>query len=166
MRGGGAIGGGIFRSVAESSREGGGGRRSGELPPCCMLLRGARAGILDGLFMPDADMEPPNPEETELANGLRDTLAPKFETGVLARLGGGPRTVAARLGADLGPVAGFVGIPVFEGVFARGGTALEAEAYNSSRYRLPWTRNGRPYSSSQSSSVFFKSCDYISFALA
>lgn len=129
MRGGGAIGGGIFRIVAESSRDGGGGRRSGELPPCCRFFSGARAGIFEGLFAPADDM-------TELARGLRDTLAPKFDTGVFARLGGGaPRTVPVRLGGppDCGSVAGFVGIPEFEGVFARGGAALEAAAYNSSR---------------------------------
>jgi hypothetical protein len=129
IRGGGAIGGGIFRIVAESSREGGGGRRSGELPPCCMFFNGARAGIFEGLFAPEArDM-------TELARGLRDTLAPKFDTGVFARLGGGPRTVPARLGAaaDLGRVAGLVGIPEFEGVFARGGAARDAVAYSSSK---------------------------------
>jgi hypothetical protein len=54
MRGGGAIGGGIFRMVAESSREGGGGRRSGELPPCGMFFNGARAGIFEGLFAAEA----------------------------------------------------------------------------------------------------------------
>jgi hypothetical protein len=128
IRGGGAIGGGIFRIVEESSRDGGGGRRSGELPPCCMFFKGARAGILDGLFAPEAmDM-------TELASGFR-TLAPKLDTGVFARLGGGgPRTVPARLGAaDLGRVAGFVGIAALEGVFARGGAARDEVAYSSSR---------------------------------
>lgn len=127
MRGGGAIGGGIFRIVAESSREGGGGRRSGELPPCLRLFNGARAGIFEGLFAPADDI-------TELAKGLRDKLAPKLETGVFARLGGGPRIVPARLpGADFGNVAGLVGMPEFDGVFARGGAALDAAAYSSSR---------------------------------
>jgi hypothetical protein len=115
--------------VAESSREGGGGRRSGELPPCCMFFNGARAGIFEGLFAPEAM------DITELARGLRDTLAPKLETGVFARVGGGgPRTVPARLGAvDLGRVAGLVGIPEFDGVFARGGAARDVEAYSSSK---------------------------------
>ena len=73
---------------------------------------------------------------TELASGLRDTLAPKLETGVFDRLGGGPRTVPARLpGADLGAVTGLVGMAELEGVFARGGAALDAEAYSSSKYR-------------------------------
>ena len=76
---------------------------------------------------------------TELASGLRDTLAPKLETGVFARLGGGPRTVPARLaGADFGAVVGLLaGIPEFDGVFARGGAAFDADAYSSSRYRWP-----------------------------
>lgn len=93
-----------------------------------MLRRGARAGIFDGLFAPTEDA-------TELASGFRDTLAPKFDTGVLVLDGGGPRRVPARLGgADLGPVvACFVGIPAFEGVFARGGGGLDADAYSSSR---------------------------------
>lgn len=113
--------------VDESSREGGGGRRSGELPPCCRFFNGARAGIFEGLFAPADDM-------TELASGLRDTLAPKLETGVFARLGGGPRTVPARLGGpDFGAVAGLVGMLEFDGVFARGGAALDAAAYSSSR---------------------------------
>lgn len=132
IRGGGAIGGGICRSVAESSRVGGAGRRSGELPPLMVFLNGARAGIFDGLFAPDAETE----AAIELASGFRDMLAPKFDTGVFARLGGAPRSVPARLGGPvLGAVAGFEGIPAFEGVFARGGAALDAEAYSSSRYR-------------------------------
>lgn len=126
--GGGAIGGGILRIVEESSRDGGGGLRSGEFPPCGMFFNGARAGILDGLLLPAAD------DMTELARGLRDMLAPKLDTGVFARLGGGPRIVPARLAAaDLGAVAGFVGMPLFEGVFARGGAAFDAASYNSSR---------------------------------
>jgi hypothetical protein len=123
------MGGGIFRMVEESSLEGGGGRRSGELPPCWRFFNGARAGIFEGLLVTEAvDM-------TELAKALRDTLAPKLDTGVLARLGGGaPRTVPGRLGgADLVRVAGFVGIAELEGVFARGGAAREAAAYSSSR---------------------------------
>lgn len=120
--GGGAIGGGIFLMVDESSRTGGAGRRSGELPPCCIFLKGARAGIFDGLLMEAADA-------TELAKVLRDTLAPKFETGVFARLGGAPRTVPARLGGcDLVAVVGLVGMPVLEGVFARGGAGFAAAA--------------------------------------
>ena len=84
---------------------------------------------------------------TELEKLLRETLAPRFETGVFARLGGGPRIVPARLaGADFGTGVGFVGMLVFEGVFARGGAGLEAAAYNSSRYsssplqplEVPW----------------------------
>lgn len=74
---------------------------------------------------------------TELAKLLRDTLAPKVDddTGVFDRLGGGPRSVPGRLpGADFGAVTGLAtGIAAFEGVFARGGAALEAEAYSSSR---------------------------------
>jgi len=133
------MGGAIFRTVEdeESSREGGSGRRSGELPPWRMLPRGARAGIFEGLFIPGAvDM-------TELASGFRDMLAPKLhvlapkvleDTGVLARLGGGPRMVAGRLtGVGLGAVAGLVGMPVFDGVLARGGGAEAAAACNSSR---------------------------------
>jgi hypothetical protein len=129
IRGGGAIGGGIFRIVAESSLEGGGGRRSGELLPFCIFFNGARAGIFEGLFVTEAE------DMTELAKALRDTLAPKLETGVFARLGGGaPRTVPGRLGgADFGAVAGFVGIAELDGVFARGGAAREAAAYSSSR---------------------------------
>lgn len=130
IRGGGAIGGGICRSVAESSRVGGAGRRSGELPPLRVFLSGAREGIFDGLFAPDAETE----AAIELASGFRDMLAPKFVTGVFARLDGGPRTVAARVGgAGLGPVVDFEGMPAFEGVFARGGATFDAEAYNSSR---------------------------------
>jgi hypothetical protein len=94
-----------------------------------------------------------------------DTLCPKFDTGVFDRLGGAlPRTVPARLGAceDLPTVAGLVGMPLLEGVFARGGgAAFCAAAYSSSRYRWPWTRKGRPYSSSQLSSVTLKSCDML-----
>jgi hypothetical protein len=133
MRGGGAIGGGIFRMVAESSREGGGGRRSGELPPCGMFFNGARAGIFEGLFAAEAlDMTEPDmtePDMTELAKALRDTLAPKLDTGVFARLGGAPRKVPARLGgADLGAAdVGLVGMAEFDGVFARGGAGLDAE---------------------------------------
>jgi hypothetical protein len=146
MRGGGAIGGAIFRMVPALSLEGGGGLRSGELPPLRMLFSGARAGILDGLLMTDADIEAPKVEApklvaTELARGLRDTLAPKFDdTGVLDRLGGGPCIVPARLrGADFADALDscLVGMPLFEGVFARGGAAFWAEAYSSSRYRWP-----------------------------
>lgn len=140
IRGGGAIGGGIFRIVdeEESSREGGGGRRSVEGFPCRILPRVARAGIFDGLFIPD-DIE------TELASGFRDMLAPKLDTlapklleedtGVLDRLGGAPpRTVLGRLSEpDLECCSCLVGIPVFDGVFARGGGADAAAAYNSSR---------------------------------
>jgi hypothetical protein len=137
MRGGGAIGGAILRIVPESSREGGGGRRSGELRLSWMFFRGARAGIFEGLLEPDADTEAPNEEATELASGFRETLAPKFDTGVLDRLGGGPRTDPARLTVpDLGAVD-WRGILLFEGVLARGGAAFEAAAYSSSRYRLP-----------------------------
>jgi hypothetical protein len=144
MRGGGAIGGAILRSVPESSRDGGGGRRSGELLLCGMFFRGARAGIFDGLLAPDADTEAPNeeapkePTDMELASGFRETLAPKLDTGVLDRLGGGcPRTDPARLTVpDLGATDAR-GMPLFEGVFARGGAAFEAAAYSSSRYRLP-----------------------------
>ena len=69
---------------------------------------------------------------TELARGFRDTLAPKLETGVFARLGGGPRTVPGRLGGpDFVAVTGLVGMLEFEGVFARGGAAFDAAAYNS-----------------------------------
>lgn len=133
------MGGAIFLMVdeEESSREGGGGRRSGELLPCRMLPRGARAGILEGLFIPeDVDM-------TELASGLRDTLAPKLDTlalklledtGVLDRLGGAPRIVLGRLREpDLECCSCLVGMPAFDGVFARGGGADVAAAYNSSR---------------------------------
>lgn len=132
IRGGGAIGGGIFRiDAVESSLDGGGGRRSGELPPCGMFFRGARAGIFEGLFATDDMM---NADMVELAKALRDTLAPSVDTGVFARLGGGPLNVPARLGgADLGAVAGLVGIAEFDGVFARGGAAFGAEAYSSSR---------------------------------
>ena len=79
-----------------------------------------------------ADTEDPKlAEETELANALRETLAPKLDTGVFDRLGGAPpRIVPARLGADdLGTVPpDLAGIPVLEGVFARGGAALAAAA--------------------------------------
>lgn len=75
IRGGGAMGGAIFRTVdeEESSRESVAGRRSGELPPWRMLPRGARAGILEGLLSADAlDM-------TELPSGFRDMLALKLD---------------------------------------------------------------------------------------
>jgi hypothetical protein len=102
-----------------------------------MFLSGARAGILDGLFITDADIEAPKWEgATELASGLRDTLAPKFDTGVFDRLGGGgPCIVPARLrGADWEDIDGFlVSMPLFEGVFARGGATFWEEAYSSSR---------------------------------
>ena len=51
IRGGGAIGGGILRMVADSPRLCIVGRRSGELPPCGMFFNGALAGILDGLLL-------------------------------------------------------------------------------------------------------------------
>jgi hypothetical protein len=93
IRGGGAMGGAILRRVWESSlrrvcelsRDGGGGRRSGEAPPYCDLFSCERDGIFDGLFTLGAE------DMTELEKLLRETLAPKLlETGVLARLGGGP----------------------------------------------------------------------------
>jgi hypothetical protein len=103
-----------------------------------MFFNGARAGIFEGLFaaealdMTEPDMTEPDmtePDMTELAKALRDTLAPKLDTGVFARLGGAPRKVPARLGgADLGAAdVGLVGMAEFEGVFARGGAALDAE---------------------------------------
>ena len=130
-----------------------------------MLRSGARAGIFDGLFAPTEDMT--ELDITELPSGFPRTLAPKFDvdTGVFALLGGcPPRIVPGRLvGADFGAVVGcFVGMPLFDGVFARGGAAFDVEAYSLSRYRSPCTRNGRPYSSSQLSNVFFKSYPDIS----
>jgi len=168
IRGGGAIGGAILRIVAESSRESCG-RFSGELLPFVVPFSPAREGILEGLFCADADTEAPKFGPTDCAKVLRDMLAaetlwPKFDTGVFDRLGGAPRTVPARLGAAeaLPTVAGLVGIPLLEGVFARGGgAAFCAAAYSSSRYRLPWTRKGRPYSSSQLSRVTLRSCDVL-----
>lgn len=127
-----------------------------------MVFRGARAGIFDGLFAAEEDMT--EADMVELAKALRDALAPSVETGVFARLGGGPRMVPARLGgADLGAVAGLeLGMAEFDGVFARGGAAFDAEAYSSSRYRWPWTRKGLPYSSSYDSRVSLRSyyCQY------
>lgn len=88
IRGGGAIGGAILRIVCESSREGGAGRRSGESLPWFMLRKGARAGILVGLLVPEEDMT--EADMTELDRGFPRILAPKFvvETGVFALLGG------------------------------------------------------------------------------
>jgi hypothetical protein len=140
IRGGGAMGGPIFRRVCESSlrrvcessRDGGAGRRSGEAPPRTDWPSCEREGIFEGLFTLGAvDM-------TELPKLLRETLAPKLlETGVFDRLGGCPWIVPARVrGAlDLDNVAGFPGMLVFDGVFARGGAARDAAAYSSSRYR-------------------------------
>jgi hypothetical protein len=93
-----------------------------------MFFNGARAGIFDGLFAAEA-VDMTEPAITELAKALRDTLAPKLETGVFARLGGAPRKVPARLGgADLGAAdVGLVGMAEFDGVFARGGAGLDAE---------------------------------------
>jgi hypothetical protein len=124
------MGGAILRSVAESSRASCG-RFSGELLPFVAPLSGAREGILEGLFWPDAETEAPKFGPTELAKVLRDmlaadTLVPKLDTGVFDRLGGAPpRTVPARLGAAeaLPTVAGLVGIALLDGVFARGGGA-------------------------------------------
>jgi hypothetical protein len=141
------MGGAFLRIVAESSREGGAIRRSGEFLPCCVPPPICdREGILEGLFwagavVEAADIKMLEPDETELDMVCLDTLAPKFDTGVFERAGGAPpRMVPARLGAeDLEIVPDLLGMPVFEGVFARGGAtaAFAAEAYNSSRYRLP-----------------------------
>jgi hypothetical protein len=74
---------------------------------------------LEGLFTLGAE------DMTELEKLLRETLAPKLETGVLARLGGCPWIVPARIrgAVDFDKVAGFPGMLVLEGVFARGGGA-------------------------------------------
>lgn len=140
------MGGAFLRIVAESACEGGATRRSGEARPCCVPPICEREGILDGLFCVDDDVEATdaaalNVDETELDMVCRDALAPNVDTGVLERVGGAPpRMVPARLGAvDLDTVPDLLGMPVLEGVFARGGAAaaFAAEAYNSSRYRLP-----------------------------
>lgn len=70
------------------------------------------------------------------------------------------RLVEADFGACL------TGIGAAEGVFARGGGARDAEAYNSSRYRSPRTRKGRPYSSSHLSRVFFSSASTFGSSFA
>ena len=114
-----------------------------------MFFKGARAGILDGLL---ATAEETGAAGTELARGFRDTLILKFAVGVFDRDGGGPRTVPPRWPAGAG-LAGFgCDCGATEGAFDGGGADLE-EAYSSSRYRSPWTKNGRPYSSSQVSKI-------------
>ena len=66
MRGGGAIGGAIFRSVVESSLESAGRRSDAASPP----LSVTRDGIFVGLFGAGAATEAPKvedtPDETEL----------------------------------------------------------------------------------------------------
>lgn len=60
MRGGGAMGGAIFRIVAESSRDSCG-RFSGDILPFIVPFMPVREGILEGLFCADAaETEAPN----------------------------------------------------------------------------------------------------------
>lgn len=182
----------FLKSSLHDPTTAGRGRRSGELLPCGMLLSGARtvgAGILLGLGplglwgIPVTGLWP-------------DTEAPKFvlaaEAGLVAAdggraadcglteaakglralvgvcdLGGGPRSVPLRLAGgavltDLGCVAG----AWLLGVFDRGPAALAAALWMSSRYRSPWTRNGRPYSSSQLSRMSRKSASTFGSSLA
>lgn len=154
--------------------------RSGELLPCGMLLKGTLEGIFDGLIgMPDlcADTDDPSMDVlllaadegpmTEEDKGLRFNVA----AGVFGLAGGGPRRVPARLadGAVLTDAV-FAAGGGLQGVFARGGAAREAgigaDAANSSRYLCPWTRNGRPYSSSQFSRIFRRSTSTFGSSLA
>lgn len=135
--GGGALAGGpIFRIVLVSYD--GSGRRSGEFPPCCILPSGTRAGIFDGVLPPVV--------ETELPIGFRlivpAGVAVADREGGYVRMtlpvrdddGAGPDFSGTFCVVDAGP----------EGVFDLGGKLFAAAAANSSRYRTPWTKKGRP----------------------
>lgn len=151
------------------------GLRSGELLPLAMLLKGSRAGILDGLRTLPPKLEADTDEVkalpavddgpmTEEASGLRDDIA----VGVFDLCGGGaPLRVAFRLAdgafADLVDADG----GGLLGVFDRGGAALGgAAASSSSRYLSPCTRKGRPYSSSQLSRILRRSASIFGKSLA
>ena len=151
--------------------EGGGCLRSGELLPYRIVLKGTRAGILEG------DLPPAAKEITELGAAFAPRTVPPgvraFPIGVFApeRLGGAVRTVLpAREGAaDAG---GFVGTDIVVdldkalGVFERGGGALAEAASKISRYGSPWTQKGRAYSSSHFSKCRFRSASIFGNSLA
>ena len=150
------MGGPIFRIVFALYTGSGGPRRSGELFPWGMLPKGTRAGILEGVLPPAVDIE--------LARGLRVTVP----VGVFApeRGGGCPLIVLPPCwlgGAGLMTLAAGGG---HEGVFDLGGADFALDAASSSRYGSPCTRNGRPYSSSQLSKVFFRSASILGRSLA
>lgn len=137
--------------------------RSGELFPCGMFPRGARAGIRDGLLF-DFTV---SGARIELANPPRGPV-PKF-VGVLAR--GAPRRVLARSFSDFNGTLVVVVFVIVDGadcagVFDRGGAALDCVVARLSRYRSPQTRNGRPYSFSQDSSVFLSVSSTLGNSLA
>lgn len=114
----------------------------GELLPYCRLLRGARAGILDG------DLVVAVLCATDGRATLRGKVLLLIADGVFERGGRPPwiEPVLLVIETDcdfLCAGAGFAGI---DGVLLLGGGAF-AEAFSSSSiYRTPWTRNGRPYS--------------------
>jgi len=122
-----------------------------------MLLSGAREGIFEGLrvWLPAA-------VAGRAVEGWGFVFLPIVPppAGVFGRIVEGPRIVSgAGFCADAavaGLTAGRGGSPF--GVFARGGGARAAAADNTSRYRSPKTRKGRPYSSSHCSSTCSSSC--------
>lgn len=137
--------------------------RSGELSPCGIFPKGARAGIRDGLLF-DFTV---SGARIELENPPRGPV-PKL-VGVLAR--DAPRRVPARSFSDFNGTLVVVVFVVVEGadgagVFDRGGTALDCVDARLSRYRSPQTRNGRPYSFSQDSSVFLRVSSTLGNSLA
>ena len=111
-----------------------------------MLPRGTRAGILVGVLPLAVE------DATELAMGLYLNVP----VGVLVPDRGGgceratlPVTLPAReCAAETGALLGFDEGASPEGVFERGGKHFAVAAANSSMYRTPCTKNGRPYSSS------------------
>lgn len=148
-------------------------RRSGELLPCGMLLKGALAGIFEGLLMlpapPYAETEAPKLVLDADGGALVEAARGFRGVGVWDLGGGGPRNVPLRLAdcAVLEADLGWVVETGLLGVLDRGGAAFTRAASSSSKYRSPWTKKGRPYSSSHSSRIFLRSASILgkSFAI-